>query len=177
MRLLQASNERRFTSGGATTGSARERRGAALARPLRAGTLRFSSSDSAAAPKQDEKSPAREEAEGYAGSFFVFGHGGCFGELGHCDVSDAPRAVFDRRLPHPLNPWFKTVVVTAALRRVMRLSDKETFKVTVVAVVPENQFSRVKREDPLRFESVSLIAYQDPSAAGIPLPQEQQPSQ
>jgi hypothetical protein len=110
-------------------------------------------------------------AEGYAGSFQVFGHGGCFGELGHCDVREEPLGVYDRRMPHPLTPQFKTVIVTEALRRVLQSGGVKTFTVTVVAVVPENPTSRAKVDDPLKFESVSLITYQDPSAAGIPLPQ------
>jgi hypothetical protein len=114
---------------------------------------------------------AAEEAEGYAGSFHIFGHGGCFGELGHCDVKDvAARSVYDRRPPHPLTPYFKTVFVTEALRRTMQTAENQTtFSVTVVAVVPATQTSRVKVDDPLKFESVSLVTYQDPAAAGLPV--------
>src|SRR5919202_1463780 len=101
-------------------------------------------------PSANESTPA-EVDQGYAGSFHVFGHGGCFGELGHCDVTLGGRGVYDRRLPHPLTPLFKT------------------FTVTVAAVVPEQPGVN---GDPLRFESVSLITFQDPSAAGIPLPHE-----
>jgi hypothetical protein len=120
-------------------------------------------------PRATEQTTA-EEGEGYAGSFHIFGHGGCFGELGHCDVSEAPLGVYDRRQPHPLTPYFKTIIVTDALRRLLQTGTGRTFTVTVVAHVPENQTSRVKFDDPLKFESVSLISYQDPSAAGIPLP-------
>jgi hypothetical protein len=121
-------------------------------------------------PGADASTPA-EEAEGYAGSFHIFGHGGCFGELGHCDVVVAPRGIYDRRQPHQLTPYFKPVIVTQALRRVLKTGRSQTFSVTVVAVVPENQASLVPLDDPLKFESVSLITYQDPSAAGIPLAQ------
>ena len=68
----------------------------------------------------------RDESEGYAGSFWVFGHGGCFGELGHCDIPEGPRGPFDRRPAHPLTPHFKTVIVTEALKRVLQTSDRET---------------------------------------------------
>jgi len=119
-----------------------------------------------------DASMARDESEGYAGSFHVFGHGGCFGELGHCDVRDEPRSVYDRRPPHPLTPQFKTVIITDSLRRVMQTAKrKKTFTVTVVAVVSEGPGLRAVGGDPLKFESVSLITFQDPSAAWIPLPQ------
>jgi hypothetical protein len=117
-----------------------------------------------------DASTAREEAEGYAGSFHVFGHGGCFGELGHCDVHEAPRGVYDRRMPHPLTPQFKTVIATDALRRVVRTGRGRTFSVTVVPIVPENRTSRATVDDPLKFESVSLVMHQDPSAVGVSLP-------
>lgn len=122
-------------------------------------------------PGADASTP-REEGEGYAGSFYIFGHGGCFGELGHCDVHEAPAGVYDLRLPHPLNPQFRTVVITEPLRLGMRRSRARTLTFTVVAVVPENRTSRVKMDDPLKFESATLLTYQDPSAAGIPLPRE-----
>jgi hypothetical protein len=120
-------------------------------------------------PSANDSTPP-EVDRGYAGSFYVFGHGGCFGELGHCDVSSEPRGVYDRRLPHPLTPLFKTVIVTDPLRRVLEMRKGKTFGVTVVAVVPEQRGA--DGGDPLAFESVSLITYQDGSAAGIPLPHE-----
>ena len=40
---------------------------------------------------------------GFAGKYSVFGHGGCFGEEGHCEIR-APVSAFDRRQPHPLAP-------------------------------------------------------------------------
>src|ERR687887_1023553 len=105
---------------------------------------------------QADDSTPTEEATGFAGAFNVFGHGGGFGELGHCDVRDAPRNLYDRRLPHPLTPQFKTVVITDALRRVLRTSRAKTLTVTVVGVVYENAYSLVQVADPLKFESVSL---------------------
>ena len=113
---------------------------------------------------------ARDPGEGYAGSFWVFGHGGCFGELGHCDIPQGPRGPFDKRPPHPLTPHFKTVIVTDALKRVMQTSDAKTLLVTIVPVVPETQFSLVKLDtDPLKFESVSLLTYEGPPS-GEPSP-------
>ena len=62
-------------------------------------------------------------------------------------------------------------MITDALRRLMRSDQGATFTATVVPVVRENPASLVRDvADPLQFESVSLITYEDPSAAGIPLP-------
>lgn len=70
--------------------------------------------------------------EGYVGSFFMFGHGGCAGQPGHCEVPDSRRP-FDRRPPHQLTPATRWVTVTDALRRA--LDAGEGITVTAVAVV------------------------------------------
>ena len=46
--------------------------------------------------------PDREH-RAYVGSFFILGHGGCFGDVGHCDIP-AARDPFDLRPPHQLEP-------------------------------------------------------------------------
>jgi len=112
---------------------------------------------------------ARDVSEGYAGSFWVFGHGGCFGELGHCDIPTGPSGPFDKRPPHPLTPHFKTVIVTEAFKRVLQTSEAKTILVTIVPIVPDRQYSRVKIEaDPLKFESVSLLTYEGPPSEEPP---------
>ena len=40
---------------------------------------------------------------GYAGSFYVFGHHGCGGDVGHCDFK--PRSEYDPRGPHHMRPF------------------------------------------------------------------------
>ena len=51
----------------------------------------------------------------YAGSYHIFGHGGCLGDPGHCDVK--PRRTYDPRPAHPLTPAKKVVIATDAVRR------------------------------------------------------------
>ncbi|MEA2217960.1 MAG: hypothetical protein QOJ35_586 [Solirubrobacteraceae bacterium] len=89
----------------------------------------------------------------YAGSFCIFGHGGCFGDVGHCDVpTDAPDP-FDLRPPHQLIPAAKTVIVTEAFKRLVA-PDDESMTVTVVAVVPG-----ASKHDVLSFDTVRLLTY------------------
>jgi tyrosinase len=54
----------------------------------------------------------------YAGSFYVFGHGECWGDEGHCDVP-TERDTFDLRLPHHLEPQVAIVTVTDHIRRLI----------------------------------------------------------
>ncbi|HEY5989378.1 MAG TPA: hypothetical protein VIV12_23800 [Streptosporangiaceae bacterium] len=83
-------------------------------------------------PDADPATPLTADA-GFAGRFSVFGHGGCFGEAGHCEVR-APVSVFDRRQPHPLVPTVRTLTVTDAIRDLIQ-QDVRTATITAVPVV------------------------------------------
>ena len=89
----------------------------------------------------------------YAGSFHIFGHGGCFGDVGHCDVP-TERDPFDLRPPHQLVPASKTVVITDAFKRIVGPHD-ETMTVTVVAFAPGDT-----PNDVLQFATIRLLTYQ-----------------
>ena len=104
--------------------------------------------------KADASSPRTPEA-GYAGSFYVFGHGGCFGELGHCDVPAGPRDPYDLRPPHQLVPHTKILPVTDAVTR----SDADEVAVTIVPVVRDSPATSAD-DNPLRFSSLRLVAYE-----------------
>lgn len=91
----------------------------------------------------------------YAGSFHIFGHGGCFGEEGHCLVPDAPADPFDLRPPHQLTPATKTVTVTDALRHVLGEPTRTTVTVTVVAVTTGD-----RSNDVLSFSRLRLATYE-----------------
>ena len=89
----------------------------------------------------------------YAGAFHVFGHGGCFGDEGHCDVPSGPSDAFDLRDPHQLRPQVKLVVVTDAIRRLLDNGRTEV-AVTVVAETPGEE-----RNDVLAFSRIRLLTY------------------
>ena len=92
--------------------------------------------------------------EGYAGAFHIFGHGGCFGEVGHCDVPS--RRPFDPRPEHPLSPARKVLICTDALRKV--IEDTQEVAVTVGAVVTS---VTEKTEDTnfLEFGGIRVLTY------------------
>jgi hypothetical protein len=98
----------------------------------------------------------RELEHGYAGSFMVFGHAGCVGEEGHCDVEDREVDEFDFRGAHPLEPWTKAVEITSALRRFESAGE---LVVTVLAVTPGGRAGALT--DALDFERVRLALYAD----------------
>lgn len=88
----------------------------------------------------------------YAGNFFVFGHGGCFGDRGHCDVP-RERDPFDLRPPHQLEPAGRILTVTEPVQRLLERGT-ETAKVTVIA-----RTAGRKAADVLAFETVRLLTY------------------
>jgi len=104
------------------------------------------------APKADADTP-RDDPH-YAGSFHIFGHGGCFGDTGHCEVRAEPADAFDLRPPHQLVPATRSVIVTEALKLLVG-ADDEQLTVTVVAVVPG-----ADKHDVLQFETLRLMTYQ-----------------
>lgn len=92
----------------------------------------------------------------YVGSFHVFGHGECFGDVGHCDVPRGARRPFDLRPAHQLTPHTKVVIVTERLRALLDGLDAETsITVTVVAIVLGDASNEV-----LMFDEVRLLSYQ-----------------
>jgi hypothetical protein len=95
--------------------------------------------------------PDREH-RAYVGSFFIFGHGGCFGDVGHCDIP-ADRDPFDLRPSHQLEPAVRIVTVTEPLRAMLR-QKMEKVKVTVVAHT-EGRGSN----DVLSFRTIRLATY------------------
>jgi tyrosinase len=95
------------------------------------------------------------EHPAYVGSFHVFGHGGCYGDAGHCDVPTGPRDPFDLRGPHQLTPAVKVVIATDGLKRIVAsASDKSAIAITVVAVTPGEATNEL-----LQFDELRLVTY------------------
>jgi len=102
-----------------------------------------------------------DAAAGFVGSYTVFGHGGCFGGAGHCDVAARGREPGDLRGKHPLTPMQRRVVVTAPLRALLRAGGLET--VTLVPVVDAGGGDPEAVEpapDLARFGRLALKTYQ-----------------
>jgi tyrosinase len=103
------------------------------------------------APKRLDQSAGRDHPD-YIGSFFIFGHGGCFGDEGHCDVP-AERDPFDFRLPHQLEPAVRILTVTDVVQELVE-AGADTAKVTVIA-----ETLGERPNDVLAFDTVRLATY------------------
>jgi hypothetical protein len=112
-------------------------------------------------PDSDGGTP-RDEASGYAGRFHVFGHGGCFGDTGHCDVPPPTTDPTDLRPPHQLTPLTTYVTVTTALQRLL-VSDSalETLTLVPLSLPPRREDQRAA-PDLFHHETVDLRTYLTP---------------
>jgi tyrosinase len=93
----------------------------------------------------------------YAGCYHIFGHGGCLGDPGHCDVED--RRPYDPRPAHPLTSAKKVVIATDAVKRAIQAGEPAT--VTVVPIVEPLPYEVDPKytEDPLRIGYVRVLTY------------------
>jgi hypothetical protein len=88
----------------------------------------------------------------YVGKFYVFGHGGCFGDIGHCDIPSEPDP-FDLRPSHQLEPEMRIITVTDGVAGLLERG-VEAAKVTVVATTEGRASNEV-----LAFDRVRLATY------------------
>lgn len=95
---------------------------------------------------------AGAEHPSYAGSFYVFGHGSCQGEEGHCELPDE-RDPFDLRLPHHLEPHVAILTVTDAVRA---LTDAGGEKAAVTVAAHDADGEPIEA---LAFTKLRLLTY------------------
>ena len=108
-------------------------------------------------PDADADTPTTPDA-GYAGSYHVFGHGGCLGDPGHCEVKD--RREYDPRQAHPLTKAKKVVIATDAVERAIKGGGDAT--VTVVPIVEPLPYASVESkyiEKPVDIGYVRIVTY------------------
>jgi hypothetical protein len=106
-------------------------------------------------------STAMSSENGYLGSFHVFGHGFCFGDVGHCEVNNRGAAATDLRGAHPLAPAQKIVVATDAIRKLMA-RDGAVNDVSLVPIAIGTLPSggdQTKAPEVLRYDNVRLVTY------------------
>src|ERR1700722_19380655 len=107
--------------------------------------------DNAGANGDTPKTPE----SGYAGSFYIFAHGGCLGDPGHCAVN-AHREPFDFRPGHPLALTRRRVNVTKAIQSIA--DKKPEITVTIVPVITAAN-ELCDKENVLRFEGMRFVGY------------------
>lgn len=109
-------------------------------------------------PHADETTPTTSE-HGYAGSFYIFGHGGCFGDIGHCEARPGIRP-YDTRPKSPTTPKDISITVTDVFKKAAKKGN--AFTVTVVPIVASTN-EELNLKTPLKFKNFDISLYEDPS--------------
>ena len=97
-----------------------------------------------------------DEENGYAGSYHIFGHGGCFGDVGHCDIK--PRRTYDSRAQHPLIGANKSIDATNMLRKILKTTDK--IIITIVPIIAKGG-RRSNIKDVVHIERIRINGYEN----------------
>jgi hypothetical protein len=106
-------------------------------------------------PDANHSTPKNIE-NGYVGSYYIFGHGGCFGDIGHCDRRDW--RPYDYRLPDPLRPAYIPLTITEYFRKIGR--DTDTFTITIVPILArKNRKYEVDMDKVVKMKKVAIITY------------------
>lgn len=133
-----------------------ELRGVDKSGPSYEGRVFLSKYDREEHPSQDTPT---DEAHGYVGSFFVFGNGGCYGDMGHCDLN-LSKTKFDV-IPNREKPENITLMVTDKLKEISQ--DSGEFRVTVVPVSADGMNfvcqTGVDLENIVKIDKVSVVTY------------------
>ena len=92
---------------------------------------------------------------GYAGSFFIFGHGGtCLGDVGHCVVRPNRRH-YDLRRSHPLTPLYTRVIVTEVFEEIAKNNKEITISIVPVVTKTKKSYD----QSILKFQKLTLVTY------------------
>ncbi len=124
-------------------------------------------------PDADEDTPMTPE-HGYAGSFSVFGHGGCGGDPGHCERKTGIKK-HDLRPKNKAREGVVLAPITKALRNALKRGEEISFTVVPI-ILSSTEKSDV--EDPIKFKEYDIsLRYEkeDGSTKKVPLLKEPQP--
>ena len=103
-------------------------------------------------PEANENTPLTV-ANGYVGSYFVFGHGGCLADEGHCDIHE--RSEFDFRPPDHNEPFDYYLTITDQIKELGK--GAEEFTVNIVPILAGD--SELLDNNVVAMKSISIVSY------------------
>lgn len=107
-------------------------------------------------PKANLNTP-KNDKNNYAGSYYIFGHGGCYGDLGHCDFIPERRK-YDLRQDSDVRPQYKSIEATDLIKKLGSKTNK--FTITIVPVLYGNSKEEsIPKTDIIKFDKIGLISY------------------
>lgn len=107
-------------------------------------------------PKANENT-SLNEANGYVGSYHIFGHDGCWGDKGHCEI--APRRTYDSRIQSSLAPAYKYVNATKMTKKL--IWSKSNATITIIPIVGRGQ-RMSDAKDVVHISRIRINCYEKP---------------
>jgi hypothetical protein len=107
--------------------------------------------------REANQNTPRNLKNGYVGSIYVFAHGGCYGDSGHCEIRKE-RRLYDYRSSNPLLPIKKRLIITNALSK---MKGTKNIRVTIVPILSRNLPVRniSDLEDVVKIETIRILTY------------------
>jgi tyrosinase len=106
-------------------------------------------------PDADENTGTGDAS--YAGSYYVFGHGGCLQDPGHCDVKERRR--YDPRPEHPLTPGKKVVIANDTAKKAIAQAGEVTVKVVPIVEPLPYEIDDKYTKNPVDVGYVRIVTY------------------
>jgi hypothetical protein len=106
--------------------------------------------------KASENTPLNE-ANGYVGSYHIFGHDGCWGDKDHCEVP--PRRTYDSRIQSSLAPAYKYLNATKIIKKLIWSNSDAT--VTIIPIVGRGQ-RMSDAKDVVHISRIRINCYEKP---------------
>ena len=107
-------------------------------------------------PNANQKTP-KDENSNYAGSYYIFGHGGCYGDVGHCDYVPGARK-YDLRQNTDIRPQYKRIIATDLIKKLSKKTN--SIVITIVPVLyAKSEEESVPKRDIIKFDKIGIITY------------------
>ena len=107
-------------------------------------------------PKANENTPLNE-ANGYVGSYHIFGHDGCWGDKDHCEMP--PRRTYDSRIQSSLAPAYKFLNATKIVQKL--IWSKSNATITIIPIVGRGQ-RMSDAKDVVHMSRIRINCYEKP---------------
>ena len=98
------------------------------------------------------------EKNGYVGSYSIFGHGGCVGNLGHCDILPQ-KGPYDKRPAQDLKPQYKRIIITDFLKKIGKNTNQFTITIVPVLYGETKSSIEVNMKEIVKLDKIGIITY------------------
>lgn len=99
-----------------------------------------------------------DESSGYVGSYHIFGHDGCWGDEGHCDMPQY--RPYDSRTHSHADPVYTAIDATKLIKKYVK--SKSNIIITVVPVIFGGQ-RMSDAKDVVKCERIRITCYENPA--------------